>query len=92
MSPCASCERLPSRVGDLHANDLDCASASDHAFDRRRRESGDAQIGQQRDAKAVREHQRFGHALRCVGEQTKRAAPVTAAHAMASAVSASLAQ
>jgi hypothetical protein len=41
-------------------------------------EPGDAQIDQQRDAKAVRQHQRFGHAFRCVGEQTKRASAVTA--------------
>jgi hypothetical protein len=28
--------------------------------------------------KAVRQHQRFGPAFRCVGEETKRAAAVTA--------------
>jgi hypothetical protein len=60
MSLCASCKRLPSRVGDLHANNLDRASASDHAFDCRRCEPGDTQIGQQRYPKAVRQHQRFG--------------------------------
>jgi hypothetical protein len=78
MSLCASCERLPSHVGDLHANDLDRASPGDHAFDCRRCEPGEAQIGQQRDTKAVRHHQRFSQALRCVGEHTKRAATVTA--------------
>jgi hypothetical protein len=33
---------------------------------------------QQLDAKAVRQHQRFCHAFRRAGEQTKRAAAVTA--------------
>ena len=44
----------------------------------RRCEPRDAQIDQQLEAKAVRQHQRFGHAFRCVGEETKRASAVTA--------------
>jgi hypothetical protein len=73
-----ACERLPPRLRDLHANDLHRASARAYVLGLRYCEPGDAQIGQQLDAKAVRQHQRFGHAFRCVGEETKRAAAVTA--------------
>jgi len=73
-----ACERLPSRLRDRHANDLHRASAREHVLGLGYCESGEAQIDQQLDAKAMRQHQRFGHAFWCAGEQTKRAAAVTA--------------
>jgi hypothetical protein len=76
-----SCNRaagkcLPSRLGDLQANDLDRASADDHAFDRRDHEPGDAQINYQLDGKPVRQHNRLGAAVARRGEQLKGAAAV----------------
>src|SRR5262249_20287178 len=73
-----ACERLPSRLRDLHANDLHRASARAHVLGLRRCEPSEAQIDQQLDAKAVRQHQRFGHAFRCAGEHTNRTTAVTA--------------
>jgi len=69
-----ACERLPSRLCDLHANDFHPPSARDRALGRRGREPGDAQIDQQLDAKSVRQHHRLYHPFRFAGEQTKRAA------------------
>jgi hypothetical protein len=59
---------LPPCLRDLQANDFNRASASDHAFDLRDRETSDAKIDQQLAGKAVRHHQRFRHAFRRVGE------------------------
>ena len=69
-------DRPPPRLCDLHANDLDRPSAGNHPLRRRDREAGDAQVDQQRDGEAVRQHDRLGAALGSAGEQSERAAAV----------------
>src|SRR6478752_4002993 len=62
-------QRLPSRVGDLHANDLDRAVASPHAFGCRGREFGLDQLDQHFAGEAMRQHDRLGAALGAGSEQ-----------------------
>jgi hypothetical protein len=71
-------QRLPSRVGDLHANDLDGAVASPHAFGCRGREFGLDQLNQHCAGEAMRQHDRLGAALGAGSEQFEGAAALAA--------------
>src|SRR5262249_19370879 len=60
----------------LHARGLHHLAACDHALGVRGREPSAHQLDQQLGRKSIREHQRFGAALRRRGEQLKGAATV----------------
>src|SRR5215831_11801818 len=68
----SSCQRPPSRLGDPPSAEFLRAPASDDALGRRDREAATYQRDELPDAKAVRKHDCFGHAI-AGGRRTVRA-------------------
>ena len=66
-------QRPPPRLGDPHPRDLDRGAARNHALGAHTRQSRAHKLDHLRSREAVREHDRFGQAIRACGKQFERA-------------------